>query len=609
MAKTKFLKPNSGSLSKLLRREGFVPKEELSAAHKLREQYKDPIGEVLLKEGSVNDERVSKILAEHFGVSYVDLKKAPCDRGILSEAEVDRYTKFNFIPWKQRGDIVYIATTKITNELFLHLKKRYPRGFRVVMSTSRGINSAIQKSFSNLTTIKVKTELRNSYPHYSARTLLNTKQKIVVFVCLSILILSISVFPSLFLNAFLVGVNIIFIINIVFKFLIFSSAIGKRKLPFSSKIKKSSLPIYTILLPLYSERSSIPSLLSSIKKLNYPKSKLDVIIVVEQFDKQTIGALNKQNKENFFRIICVPKSYPKTKPKACSYALKFAKGKYLTIYDAEDKPDPDQLLKAVSLFSKSPKEVVCLQACLNYYNRNDNFLSTLFSIEYSIWFDFFLRGLESLNMPIPLGGTSNHFKLNKLREFKGWDPYNVTEDADLGYRLAKQGYHTKILDSFTMEESPVSLRVWLLQRARWIKGHMQTYIVHLRTASSLKTSFTRVGMLGFHFFLIVPILSYSFQVVLPMVFLLSEETMFVHIMKLITMLNGMFWTMFSIFFAICAITNNGWRNMSYSIILYPFYHLLHSVAFFMGLYQLLFKPHYWNKTMRNLDVQNKRKER
>jgi glycosyltransferase XagB len=603
VAKTEFLTSKTDSLSSLLLKRKLVQKDRLYAARRLSKKHKNRIEEILLNEGFINEEGMGRVLAEHFKVPYVDLKKNPCDRELLLKTEVDRYIKFNFLPWRKQGNIVYIATTKVTNELFLHLKKRYSCGFRVVIATSRGIVSTIQRNFSDLITKKVKTELKNSYPQYSARTLLKLNQKVIVFCCISILLISIFVLPSLFLNLLLVGINIVFIVNMVFKFFIFFSSLGEDKYPSYKKIKESTLPTYTILLPLYAESSSIPGLLSNIKKLNYPKEKLDVIIIVEQFDKQTIRFLNRQNKENFFRIICVPRSYPKTKPKACSYALKFARSStYLTIYDAEDRPDPDQLLKAVSLFRQSPEKVVCLQACLNYYNRKDNMLSALFSIEFSIWFDFFLRGLERLNIPIPLGGSSNHFKLNKLREFKGWDPYNVTEDADLGYRLAKQGYRTKILNSFTMEESPISVKVWLLQRARWIKGHMQTYIVHLRTVNNFKKHFNRRGMLGFHFFLIIPIVSYFFQILLPVVFFLSADTAFVYVMKLTTILICLLWVIVSLFFARYVVVKNRWRNMSSSVILSPFYYFLHSVAFFIAIYQLLFKPHYWDKTLRKLDM-------
>jgi len=298
-------------------------------------------------------------------------------------------------------------------------------------------------------------------------------------------------FPGFILRSILVAANIVFLLNLLFKILIFFK--GMNKASVKTRLDRKNLPIYSILLPVYKEGLVIERLLSSMRKLDYPKSKLDIIIIVEQFDRETISFLKKQNYDGLFRIICVPKSDPKTKPKACSYALKFAMGEYLTIYDAEDRPEPDQLLKAVQMFRSEPKNVACLQAKLSCFNFKETLLSFLFSVEYLIWFGFFLNGLEKLNMPIPLGGNSNHFKIEMLKFSGGWDPYNVTEDADIGYRIAKNGYRTKILDSTTWEEAPIDLKSWINQRSRWIKGHMQTYIVHIRDLGK----FTISEIIGF----------------------------------------------------------------------------------------------------------------
>ena len=176
----------------------------------------------------------------------------------------------------------------------------------------------------------------------------------------------------------------------------------------------------------------------------------------------------------------VPPSHPQTKPKACNFALRFARGEYLVVYDAEDRPEPDQLRKVVATFRRSPPNTACLQCRLNYYNVNENWLTRMFTLDYALWFDQMLPGLERLGMPIPLGGTSNHFRIDVLRELHAWDPFNVTEDADLGIRLGQKGYRVGIVDSTTFEEASCRAGQWMRQRSRWMKGYMQTLLVHTR---------------------------------------------------------------------------------------------------------------------------------
>ena len=178
--------------------------------------------------------------------------------------------------------------------------------------------------------------------------------------------------------------------------------------------------------------------------------------------------------------LVVPDRAPHTKPKALNYALQFARGDFVVVYDAEDRPQPDQLRRAWEVFRHAPPELGCLQAQLNIYNPRQSWLTRQFTIEYSALFDAILPALERLRLPVPLGGTSNHFPRATLISVGAWDPYNVTEDADLGIRLARQGYRTGVLGSTTWEEAPPVFGIWIKQRTRWLKGWMQTYLVHTR---------------------------------------------------------------------------------------------------------------------------------
>jgi cellulose synthase/poly-beta-1,6-N-acetylglucosamine synthase-like glycosyltransferase len=259
---------------------------------------------------------------------------------------------------------------------------------------------------------------------------------------------------------------------------------SKQKMDYS-RLSEKDLPIYTILLPAFKESAVIGQLIKSIENLDYPKSKLDVKLLIESNDHDMLTAVEKYVLPQYFEVIKVPRSLPKTKAKSCNYAMCFARGRYVVIYDADDKPDPLQLKIALIEFNQSNDKLACVQARLNYYNYNHNFLTKCFSLEYVNWFQYLLPGFQKMNMPIPLGGSSNHFSVEILKKVFLWDAYNVTEDADLGLRLAQMGYKTKIINSETLEESPITVFTWIRQRARWIKGYMQTYVVHFKNMKSL----------------------------------------------------------------------------------------------------------------------------
>ncbi|HOX07447.1 MAG TPA: glycosyltransferase [Planctomycetota bacterium] len=247
-----------------------------------------------------------------------------------------------------------------------------------------------------------------------------------------------------------------------------------------SVLKDEELPVYTVLVPMYKEAGVAAKLLRAVGCLDYPADKLDVKILLEADDPDTIAACRAMKLPFPVEILVVPDVKPKTKPRACNWGLATARGEYLVIYDAEDRPEPDQLKKAVVAFRWQPPEVACLQAKLNYYNPRQNWLTRFFTLEYTAWFDLYLPGLHALNVPIPLGGTSNHFRTAALKELGGWDPYNVTEDCDLGVRIERAGYRTRILESTTWEEANSRLGNWIKQRSRWVKGYVQTHLVHTR---------------------------------------------------------------------------------------------------------------------------------
>ncbi|MET0568193.1 MAG: glycosyltransferase [Hyphomicrobiaceae bacterium] len=243
---------------------------------------------------------------------------------------------------------------------------------------------------------------------------------------------------------------------------------------------EARLPVYSILIPLHREAEVLADLVHGLAMLDYPAAKLQILLVLESDDADTRRAAAALDLPGNFEIVVVPDRGPRTKPKALNYALGFVRGEFVAVYDAEDIPEPDQLRRALAIFRRSGPNLACIQARLNIYNPDASWLTRQFTLEYSALFDAILPALHRLGLPVPLGGTSNHFRTELLRRIGAWDPYNVTEDADLGIRIARAGLTTATLDSTTWEEAPVRLGNWLTQRTRWIKGWMQTYLVHTR---------------------------------------------------------------------------------------------------------------------------------
>ncbi len=239
-------------------------------------------------------------------------------------------------------------------------------------------------------------------------------------------------------------------------------------------------PTYSILVPLYNEATVVDQLLAAIKALDYPAGSMDVIILLEPDDVLTPRALSLHRLPEWMRVVVLPAGPLRTKPRALNHGLRLAHGHYITVYDAEDIPDVDQLKRAVIAFEELTPDTVCLQARLAIDNAPDSWFALMMCIEYAALFDVHKRGLMVQRVPVMLGGTSNHFRRPRLLELAGWDSWNVTEDADLGIRIARCGWLVADLDSTTLEEAPLSFKAWLGQRKRWLKGWAQTAICHGR---------------------------------------------------------------------------------------------------------------------------------
>ena len=257
-------------------------------------------------------------------------------------------------------------------------------------------------------------------------------------------------------------------------------AMKRRKKNTRPALPAARRPVYSVFVALYREAAVVPQLIETLNRLEWPATRLDIKLICEADDSETLDALSAMRLGRQYEIVEVPPGHPRTKPKALTYALGAARGDYLVIYDAEDRVDPMQLEEAWRSFEAGPADIACLQAPLIVTNGQESRLSALFAMEYAGLFRVLLPRLAAARMPMPLGGTSNHFRTRILQEVGGWDPYNVTEDADLGLRLYRQGYRCGTISRPTYEEAPTEARAWTGQRTRWFKGWLQTWLVLMR---------------------------------------------------------------------------------------------------------------------------------
>lgn len=448
-----------------------------------------------------------------------------------------------------------------------------------------------------------------------AREVLSKQQKLMFIALFALIVLGlivnykITIISVLSILTFFYFVNILISAYITYKSLLYGEEIEIDSVDLADK-PESFWPKYTILCPLYKEANILKNYVANMAALDYPKNKLECLLLLEEDDLETIEIAKNLELPGFFTLIIIQGSYPKTKPRACNIGLEYATGDYIVIYDAEDRPDKDQLKKAVLLFENSGQEIGCIQAKLNYYNPTQNFLTKMFTSEYSLWFDLILPGLQAINAPIPLGGTSNHFRTKDLKQLGGWDAYNVTEDCDLGIRLKEAGYKTLILKSTTWEEANSEIKNWIRQRSRWVKGYFQTFLVHTRKISYMVR---KMGFLNFLYFalligflpvtcLINPFLwitTISYFAFRPVIGSVIEQFYPPYLLypAVLCLVLGNFLYVYNY---LIGTSKRGFDNLTKYGLLMPVYWIMISIAGWYAILQLILKPHYWEKTKHGL---------
>lgn len=596
--------------------KGALSHEQAQEAVEINRKHKTPLRDILaaLDVVGLNDYAVNlaEVSTHVYISSLIGTDSFVYDLDLIRQFRPEVMARYLFVPLQNSGGLVTVLAAD-PNETRLEswVQDVIPNAeVMPLVGTERDVKHMLRLAFRSEFTHKAVEALKEQNPEQSASRVFVPWQIAAAALLASLFVVGLLVNLWATLSLAIVIISLLYVLGISFKLVVsvvgaFSQGIHAKAS--TAALRDDELPLYSVLVPVYREPEVVPKLLRALANLDYPHEKLDVLLLLEEDDLETIAQAKAAAPPAYFRFIIVPNSQPRTKPKACNYGLNFCRGEYVTIYDAEDIPEPDQLRKAVAAFMEGDDSLLCVQAALNYFNAHENYLTRMFTLEYTYWFDYMLAGLDGLGLPIPLGGTSNHFHMEKLRRLMAWDPFNVTEDADLGIRASANGYTVGVIHSTTYEEANKEVGNWIRQRSRWIKGYMQTWLVHNRhplrllRATGLKSWLSYQLLIGgtAWVFLINPVMWLLF-----LIWVLFQPAWMARLFE------GWVWdiALFSLIFgngigillnAIASLSRKQYGFFFLSLT-NPLYWTLHSIAAYKGLWQLISKPFYWEKTTHGL---------
>jgi cellulose synthase/poly-beta-1,6-N-acetylglucosamine synthase-like glycosyltransferase len=556
---------------------------------------------VLCARGLIDEETYVVALADRLGMAFEPLTGRTRDDCPLSNDEMFSAAVAGIIRIKIDGDEFLVAAPRLidTRQLVTSAVGSSDLRKRMRLTTVSRLNAFV--ACHNAAEIEQRAvhDLRSNRPDLSASTLALQEPGLILLAAACAVAPITFYAPSIVLMTLEATLFLVFLAWSILRLLGLATNPPRRHKP--RALANDRLPVYSVVVALYREAASVKELIGALRAIDYPAEKLDIKFILEPNDHETrkvVAGLGPP-----FEVIIAPRLGPRTKPKALNIALPFVRGKFVVVYDAEDRPDPDQLRVALETFVFDDGRLACVQAQLTIDNSGDSWLSRLFTAEYAGLFDVFLPGLAAWQLPLPLGGSSNHFRTEALFRVGAWDPYNVTEDADLGMRLARLGYRTDVISSSTYEEAPSRFHPWLRQRTRWFKGWMQTWLVHTRSPRYLARD---LGWRGFAAFqLIVGGTVLSALVHSIFVAALVFECVYGRVAASIPTMNfHIAWLVLgyvvSAAIAFVGLRRRGLLGCTWALLLIPLYWLMLSIAAWRALYQLIRDPHGWEKTEHGL---------
>lgn len=446
-----------------------------------------PMAEVLRTFGLASDDQITDALARHFATHRLTAADGQPDPRLVDRLGGARCLSMGCLPWRSAGAVTLVATCR--PDRFAQHQPELEGVFGpviMVLISEAALHGAILGCRTNALRLLAESSLPDPL---SCRSWNGARFNAGVLMALALIGVAMVLAPVVTLGALFALVMVALVagtaLRLAASLVSLRPAIGEpdgaASLPATASIRApplgsdAPLPVISVMVPLYHEPRIAARLVQRLGALTYPHAALDILLVVEADDLETREALSLAALPAWMRVIPVPDSPLRTKPRALNYALSFARGSIIGVYDAEDMPAPDQLTRVAQHFANAPPDVACLQGALDYFNARTNWLSRCFTIEYAVWFRLILPGLDRLGLVVPLGGTTLFFRRDALEKLGGWDAHNVTEDADLGIRLARHGYRTELIDTVTREEANCRMIPWIKQRSRWLKGYAMTY--------------------------------------------------------------------------------------------------------------------------------------
>ena len=495
--------------------------------------------------------------------------------------------------------LLVVPKAKLLNSLLKMITRDPSKRDALIVTTPEAMREAVWQAVHKRRVLETVHHLSESHPVLSAKEVMWGQQGFVFGLLFSVvLFIYLTASEVGFLSLHLI-LSLVYLSSLLIR--LFALTVKNTEPPVP-EFPNGPLPVYSVLVPLYQEAAVVPQLISALNALHWPKAKLDIKLICESDDLETISALKTLNLGSHFEIISVPVLAPRTKPKALSYAMSGIRGEFVVVYDAEDIPHPKQLLEAYSGFLHSPPETACLQSPLKIVHFEKTWLGSLFALEYAGLFQVILPVLARFHFPLPLGGTSNHFKVEALRLSGNWDPFNVTEDADLGIRLHRMGFRSRVLTLPTQESAPENWPIWMGQRRRWFKGWMQTLLVHTRQPTKLCNQAGLAAAVAFLLTIgggLVSALAHPFIIVIAIEGLFpaksTNNSLFFD--------TFLFWidignlaASYAVFFTLgrsCLCGSLTKLRIALSV---PVYWVAMSIAAWWGLIELFHRPHHWQKT-------------
>jgi cellulose synthase/poly-beta-1,6-N-acetylglucosamine synthase-like glycosyltransferase len=586
-----------------LLQSGKVSADEMLHALAQRGRETARLPEVLRARGLVDDKDLLVAEAQSWGLGQVDIAGTAPDSRLVDAVGVETCLRHGLVPWRRVGDVTVVAVSR--PEVFQPLRPMLEARLGPVcagLATPRDVTAAIHALRGDV----LARAAEHRVPALeSCRNWPRLGRSPKAMTCLVLLAILLLVAPVVTGMAFLAFSLLSLLAIVALKFAATLAALTQYRTQSIAESHPDD-PTVSIIVALYRESDIAARLVRRLARLDYPEHLLDVILAVEAGDQMTRNALDASELPPWMRIIVVPEGEVKTKPRALNHALAHAWGRIVGIYDAEDAPAPDQIRKVVAQFRAADPNVACLQGVLDYYNPRTNWLSRCFTIEYAGWFRLILPGIARLGLVVPLGGTTLFFRRDLLEELGGWDAHNVTEDADLGIRLARHGYRTELIDTVTGEQANCRAVPWIKQRSRWIKGYMMTWAVHMRDPGLLWRQLGPRAFIGFQVMFLGTIAQFLLA---PLMWsLLLVPFGFDH--PLLAALPPLaFWAMLAAFLlsevaslavGIVGIRRTDHRLSPWWVLTMKLYFPLATLAAYKAAVELVTRPFYWDKTTHGL---------